>query len=189
MSETGGRVQVVGTWLLDGVVAQGADGSIDPEGYGAAPSGYLTSPSHGRMQVIVPYSDRALLRRDWQASPMQDRAAAFATSRSRATATESASVSSAPWAWRGTPSICPPPDLGRWSGPGIRFHPGWGAGGGRCVGCTLTGACCRRASLPDPAPLALQHTVRDRHRGRAAETERVGAAGAVPSPTAYPKTL
>jgi len=75
---------LVGTWLLKSVSARTADGTIDAAPYGETPTGYLTYTPDGYMQVILSFSQRALLSSDWRASPMEERAAAFATSLSYA---------------------------------------------------------------------------------------------------------
>jgi Lipocalin-like domain len=80
----GETAPLVGTWLLEGVQATSADGTVDDAPYGTDPSGYITYTSEGRMQVILSFSGRSLLSSDWRASPPEERAEAFATSLSYA---------------------------------------------------------------------------------------------------------
>ena len=75
---------LVGTWSLVSVTATAADGTVDSEPYGSDPTGYLTYSSNGYMQVILSFSDRAMLSGHWRMSPPEERAAAFATSLSYA---------------------------------------------------------------------------------------------------------
>ncbi len=75
---------LIGTWSLVSVTATAADGTVDPEPYGSDPTGYLTYSSNGYMQVILAFSDRAMLSGHWRMSPPEERAAAFATSLSYA---------------------------------------------------------------------------------------------------------
>jgi hypothetical protein len=69
---------IVGTWSLVSASATTADGAVDAP-YGPNPVGYITYTPDGYMHAIVGFSNRPRLSGDWQASPVEERAAAFAT--------------------------------------------------------------------------------------------------------------
>jgi Lipocalin-like domain len=57
---------LIGTWRLIAAIAIHADGTIDPEVYGANPSGYIIYTPDGHMMVMFSRSDRSLFDKDIQ---------------------------------------------------------------------------------------------------------------------------
>jgi hypothetical protein len=55
---------LLGTWKLISAIAILPDGTIEPDVYGANPSGYITYTSEGRMMVMFSRSDRPPLSQD-----------------------------------------------------------------------------------------------------------------------------
>jgi Lipocalin-like domain len=78
---------LLGTWKLIAAIATHPDGTVNPEAYGANPSGYITYTADGRMMVLFSRGDRSPLSGahhsplsdDMKAIPLEECAQAFLT--------------------------------------------------------------------------------------------------------------
>lgn len=70
---------LVGTWRLTAASAITDDGGIDDSPFGTGPVGLLVYSADGTVTALISYGGRSRLSADRIASPMDERANAFAT--------------------------------------------------------------------------------------------------------------
>lgn len=71
---------LVGTWTLREAHGWDDKGGRLENVYGRSPTGYITYGADGRMMALITHGERARLDRDRQSAPVEQRAAAYASS-------------------------------------------------------------------------------------------------------------